>query len=1121
MFDIGSLVGRIELEDLLSGALSKVADGLKGFGKDADMALLAIGTGAAIAVTGLSAVTSAIIMLGDHGSDVNDVSDALDRFSGSAEKSQDILAKMREGTLGTIDNFTLMKSATNVLSAGVKLTADDFKTMTSAAMMLQNQGLGPTEQMLTLVSKALQTGNTRMLESKLGRFDLTKAEMEYAKQLGVSVKDLTSIEKLEAKRIGTIAALNTKVSEAGIAQRDFGEQLKFIQAQAKNLWDDVSAAVASSAVLKKGMDALADAIGKAFGYSNKTIVETTVKLVEEFVIIVVDVGIAAVEVARIFHVAWSAIKTVVLGVTAGIVGTIAALAETEAFLLRMKASLPFATAATKANAAAAADSATQWTAMTKSLDEEIKEAARGVVGNSQMDKTLDKLGGTLFTVRDAMIEAQHATDSGTKALKKHGDTAEETARQSREAAKEAEKLAAAQSKLFGYDTIANAQLMVKALGDVTNVSKLTTSAKEALRVVVEKALEVYKALGIEAPEALQRVLEATKRLLEPTRVFSSAASKMWVAFKQGVVDAGESLHDLASGSLTETAIATSAATKAAQDWANANGAVYAATAKMDKPELDVKDWKSSISDIGQAFGDMFEGINNKVAQVFKVAGNGIDFIIKKSGDLKAQLSAALAMGASILSTILGEGGGGQAGGAAVGALSGAAAGTLIMPGFGTAAGAVVGGILGWISAGKKAREAAAALAKDLKTMNQQIIATYGSTENLTEASMRVGRALIFSTNMTQKQTDAFKEQYAEMERRFKLVDEAVAKIINGTTTVTNYLAGSADKKALEDLGTQALASFAAVYKATGSFSAALQAITPIVTTLAARYKELGIQADNVYLKNLMILGQVQKNAPQLIAAIDGQTDSMQGMAQMGMLNEETFAAMQRTGTQLYQRLQAETSAAAIANGDLGDQTRNALIPMQGYLHEAAEQAALLNIPLDATTQMLIDQSQELGIWKDKGKSAQDLLIDGMNRLVTTLDKVIEKIFGVTSALNDIPDQDVNVNVHTNTDSGGVPTDENGEPIYRASGGMVPRGTDTVPAMLTPGERVLSVKQTQNLDDFLKSPAASAGDQYTFNVTIKAWDRSDMQKAVENDMLPMLTGALSRGRGKSDFKAAIK
>jgi hypothetical protein len=49
-----------------------------------------------------------------------------------------------------------------------------------------------------------------------------------------------------------------------------------------------------------------------------------------------------------------------------------------------------------------------------------------------------------------------------------------------------------------------------------------------------------------------------------------------------------------------------------------------------------------------------------------------------------------------------------------------------------------------------------------------------------------------------------------------------------------------------------------------------------------------------------------------------------------------------------------------------------------------EQAERLGVPLDENTQMLIDQSKELGIWKEKGKTANELLLDGIERMIKAI-----------------------------------------------------------------------------------------------------------------------------------------
>jgi hypothetical protein len=68
--------------------------------------------------------------------------------------------------------------------------------------------------------------------------------------------------------------------------------------------------------------------------------------------------------------------------------------------------------------------------------------------------------------------------------------------------------------------------------------------------------------------------------------------------------------------------------------------------------------------------------------------------------------------------------------------------------------------------------------------------------------------------------------------------------------------------------------------------------------------------------------------------------------------------------------------------------------MQDYLHKAQRAAEELGIPIDDNTQMLIDQSKELGIWKEAGKTATDKMVDGFERLINKLDEFINRLAGI-------------------------------------------------------------------------------------------------------------------------------
>jgi hypothetical protein len=187
--------------------------------------------------------------------------------------------------------------------------------------------------------------------------------------------------------------------------------------------------------------------------------------------------------------------------------------------------------------------------------------------------------------------------------------------------------------------------------------------------------------------------------------------------------------------------------------------------------------------------------------------------------------------------------------------------------------------------------------------------------------------------------------------------------------------------------------FNAAIAAGEDYYSALQKIQPSLTTLRKAYADLGINIDNAALSALMMQSAMMEGNPELVAGVQGLVQTMVALDNINGLNVETFAAMQETGMQMYQRLQAAAAAT-------GGTTRDALLPMQGYLQEAAHQAELLGIPLDENTQMLIAQSKELGIWKDKGKSANEKLLDGIEKMITAIDNMNRAFRGLPDTIPD-------------------------------------------------------------------------------------------------------------------------
>jgi hypothetical protein len=422
--DLGVIRGLIELEDKFTSQIGFAEASLQHFTESNRASLTAVGQAVGLVTAAIGVMTTAVIALGSHGSDVNDVSDSLTHFAGSAENAEKILSALRDGTKGTVDDFVLMKDASHLLSANVKLNADDFGTLGQAAFVLQNRGLGGTKEMLELVSDAMVTGRTRALAMALGVVDAGDAEAKYARQLGVTVDQLSETGKAEAKRLAIMDMLKTAVKDAGAQERDFGEELEYVKAQITNWVDALSSAIAKSPVLAAGLHAVEDAINATFGGDKAESIKTVVDYINTGATFTVNFGLAAVETARVFNVAWSLVKTAVLAVEGAISLVIAGITDVGAAATQVAGAMHLVPDSEVQRVKILRD---EMRAVVKSFADQADEAAKGVTGNSEFDKTLDKLGGTLLNVKDSMEKAGQASAAASEEDKIHEANAKKLA----------------------------------------------------------------------------------------------------------------------------------------------------------------------------------------------------------------------------------------------------------------------------------------------------------------------------------------------------------------------------------------------------------------------------------------------------------------------------------------------------------------------------------------------------------------------------------------------------------------------------------------------------------------------------------------------------------------------
>lgn len=240
-------------------------------------------------------------------------------------------------------------------------------------------------------------------------------------------------------------------------------------------------------------------------------------------------------------------------------------------------------------------------------------------------------------------------------------------------------------------------------------------------------------------------------------------------------------------------------------------------------------------------------------------------------------------------------------------------------------------------------------------------------------------------------------------------------------------AAQANAPMLADLGVQAVGAYVTAVATGSSPAEALKSIGPSLTQIKKAYDDLGLSVDDVVLANLLMQNTIMSGNPALIAGVDGLSKEMVGLDNLGLETVAMFEAQLRTGENMYTRLQDVMAKA-------GGTTRDALLPMQGYLHQALIEAERLNIPLDDLTQMMIDQSKDAGIWQDNIKPSPTL-VGVMGDLRDTVRELVDLL------ANKMPKQiDIGVGFHIAGPEIPVPVGGGGEtPPQAASGALITRG----------------------------------------------------------------------------------
>jgi uncharacterized protein (DUF697 family) len=303
------------------------------------------------------------------------------------------------------------------------------------------------------------------------------------------------------------------------------------------------------------------------------------------------------------------------------------------------------------------------------------------------------------------------------------------------------------------------------------------------------------------------------------------------------------------------------------------------------------------------------------------------------------------------------------------------------------------------------------------------------------------------------------------------------------------------QKQLGRIGPLAQAAFGALLDGGKSVTEALAELAPGLQQIEKVLKATGQQADG-FLGQIIGWEDIVSKNKELFDILSGVDDMLHGLNNAGALTQQAFASLTGTISDTFDQL--------IMQGVKG---ADAIMLMQPQLQEVWELQKDFGYSVDAATQALLDQAIAAGEVGEKHRSVQEQMLDLQKQELAVL-TAIGTAFGVTipnaigdtgdafdglgqkarNALGQIP-RDINIGVHyrlpelpdqfdrTNFSQGGlVPFLPNAfanggsvpsaamlkrmTPAYADIGAYwkwTPRGTDTIPAMVSPGEFVVSRK----------------------------------------------------------------
>ena len=705
-------------------------------------------------------------------------------------------------------------------------------------------------------------------------------------------------------------------------------------------------------------------------------------------------------------------------------------------------------------------------------------------------KELGQIGQTNAPIAQSPLGSAEALQELNKGLEAQFKASKQAQRAQEEAERAARELKAAQRDLFGADLVQRAMTYLEALGGIQNVTKLTFDEQRSLLTTLDRATEVFERQGRVIPAALRSIQQEltvltsipafnrgiriprieSRPLQVPLDTLDTGPSRIRIPkiesrSLQTILKESSAFNGFDPGALLIQSLTGGGGLRGGLEaiGSDAGARLTGTLAKSISANVGGafgQGLASVIGPLGALVGPLIE----KVARLFKGAPEwqrlqkdiGRDLGVNISDGLAKQLEADSKnlgrQAASLLNLdqIITEGGGVEA--------------------FGV--------------------DKAIAKTRDLFSMLE--------TGKLSAAQVGGAFEKLFAQilpNAISQTTGLASRQFAELIQladRFGLKSKEVSQFkIGQASNVTSGLDTFVSNSRVSTQGSataigSSIAGVFSTLQAEGTpLFEILKQLDPVIGKFKDRLAESGFVGGAAFeqISRLAALTRDEVAGPAL-SAVQGLQQVFAGLSNTGLLTQETFYG-----------LTSQVAATFAGLVDQGKDGNDVLRLMQPTLQTIFELQERFGFAVDNATQDLLDQAKAAGIVGDAQKPVQERQLDALDKTNSLLE-AIAKALGATlpaaaadgaAKVNDELSKIKNPEIVLGFKVGDIPEVggitggvDLGLELDRsiqqfASGGRVlpfastrPRGTDSVRAMLTPGEIVLNASMQDRLAGNLQS-----------------------------------------------------